>query len=166
MKLIIELSPTQIAHHVDQLAATISDFERPMLYIIQDGGFIFGADLCRSCVSAEGVYLLDIERGYGFGELKEPELKDEKPAFFLGRTHVFIDVVTETGTTFEYLKSLVPERQKDNAVTCALVVKGSEYTPTLFGVRSLTEDFLTGYGMGPRRNLPYIARMEGVWKEE
>lgn len=139
----------------------IAALHRPILYIVLDGGFMFGANLTRETQSViVGVDLISVNRGYETGKPHTPVLIGKPPIFLAGTTPVFVDVITETGTTFEFLKELVPESFRHEVVTIALVVKGEEYTPDFFGKRIITKNLLTGYGMGPHRELPYIAEIK------
>jgi len=121
---------------------------------------MFAADLLRQAKGVRSVQFVYVERGYGSVEgPHDPHIyhMSHEPVFLTKYNHVFVDVVVEEGRTFRALLDLVPERQRKSTTTCALFVKGSDYTPTIYGVRVATEAFLVGYGMLPYRNLPYIA---------
>jgi len=130
-----------------------------------DGGFMFGADLLRRAKGVKSVQFVYVQRGYGtITGPHDPHIYhlSHEPVFLTKYNHVFVDVVMETGKTFEALLDLVPDRQRKSATTCALVVKENAASqasvlPDLRGTTVPVDRFLTGYGMLPYRNLPYIA---------
>ena len=136
----------------------------PCFWIIMDGAFVFGADLIRKMHGIRKVELIKVKRDYESGKPTHPRLYyplGQKPVFLTKYTHVLIDVVAETGGTFEFIKSeLVSDRERPRIVTCALIAKGTAYTPSFVGKRIEAGGFLTGYGMGPHRHLPYVAKIE------
>jgi len=159
------ISQSEISAIVNRLGTKITlKAHNPCLWIILDGAFMFGADIIRQVGGMRKTELLKVKRDYESGEPTHPKLYypyGHKPVFLTKYTHVLIDVVAETGGTFEFIKSeLVGDRERPNIITCALIVKGTAYTPTFVGKRIEAEGFLTGYGMGPYRHLPYVAKHE------
>ena len=157
------------AYDISGLVARLSTkitlkVHNPCLWIIMDGAFMFGADIIRQVGGMRHTELIKVKRDYESGRPTQPRLYyplGQKPVFLTKHTHVLIDVVAETGGTFEFIKSeLVSDRERPRIITCALIVKGNSYTPTFIGKRVEAEGFLTGYGMGPARHLPYVARQE------
>jgi len=127
-------------------------------WVIMHGAFMFASDFLRQMPSRP-VNFIHIKRGYNASSIQEPELISEEPTFFSGRRHIFIDVVTETGLTFKYLMDMLPPKLRRKAITVALVqkvVNNVEWQPSVIGFRLETDLFLSGYGMGPYRMLPYI----------
>jgi len=159
------ISSEEIEVLVDQLSTKITlHAHNPCLWIIMDGAFMFGADIIRRVGGMRQTELIRVKRDYESGKPTQPRLYypyGQKPVFLTKYTHVLIDVISETGATFEYIKSeLVSDRERPRIVTCALIAKGDKYTPSFVGKRIEAEGFLTGYGMGPHRHLPYVARIE------
>jgi len=149
----------EIAYLVEGLGSKITMIHDPCVWIVMDGAFMFAADLLRRAKGIRAVKFFYVDRGYGTPEGPwEPRIFHirETPTFLTKYIHVFVDVVVEEGKTFEALLNLVPERQRPSVVTCALVMKG-QYEPTIHGTSVEPDKFLTGYGMGPYRNLPFIA---------
>ena len=154
------MSELEIKECVQSLRKHFARMSSPVIYIILDGGCVFGADLARATYPyIAGVDLIRVERGYDTGKPHEPVLTGKPPVFLAKHEIVFVDVISETGETFEFLKELAPESFR-RIVTIALVVKGTAYTPNLFGKRIVTKNLLCGYGMGPHRELPYIAEIK------
>ena len=147
---------------IDRLVANVAEcvvtLHNPCLWIILNGAFMFGADLMRRCEPAQ-VELLRVYRGYDVGRPHEPYFTVPRPTFLTKYTHVFVDVIAEEGKTLNFLKSLTSTRYRKHVYTCALIVKGTQYTPDIYGLRLHTNKFLTGYGMGPKRWLPYITEV-------
>lgn len=155
-------SAEDIQDVVGKLAANINlRVHNPCIWIIMRGGFVFAADLIRKLKAPLTLKFLDIERGYETGP-KPPRtwVRITDPLEFHTKfSHVFVDVICETGTTFNYIyEKLLPLRQHPSAEKVALVVKGvPTVMPTSWGFWYKGNEFLTGYGMGPYRHLPYIA---------
>jgi hypoxanthine phosphoribosyltransferase len=159
------LSPKEIDELVTKLGQQITMVHDPCVWIVMDGGFMFAADLLRKAKGVRSTQLIYVDRGYGEPQgPHDPHVyhMSHEPVFLTKYNHVFVDVVMETGKTFKKLLDLVPDFQRKSVVTCALVVKetaGSQGSvlPTLRGTTVPRDRFLTGYGMAPYRNLPYIA---------
>lgn len=146
------LDSKQIELRVGILAAALSNLDKPpFLWVVLDGGFMFGADLARACPECAGLELLSIERGYPTPH--EPRLIGETPSFLTKYSNIFVDVVCETGMTFEFLQGL---EWQVRTQTCALITKGTDFTPTYCGLTLVTAQYLQGYGMGPARHLKWI----------
>jgi len=160
------ISSEEIEVLVGQLAKKLTlGVHNPCLWIIMDGAFMFGADIIRRVGGMRQTELIRVKRDYESGKPTHPRLYypyGQKPVFLTKYTHVLIDVISETGGTFEYIKSeLASDRERPRIVTCALIAKGAAYTPSFIGKRVEADSgFLTGYGMGPARHLPYIAIQE------
>lgn len=145
------VTPTEIRHGVVRCASHLLGVKNVCVTVVLNGGFMFAADLLRELPDIAEVRFIRIDRGYSLGKTKEPRIVGEAPSFFSKDVHVFLDVVAETGETFELLRDLAPSRL--TCLTCALVVNGKGYTPDIFGIRLDGSMFLYGYGMGPRRHL-------------
>ena len=154
------LSPKEIAEAVSGIADSITMIHDPCVWIVMDAGFMFGADLLRKAKGIRSVQFIYVERGYGtVTGPHDPRIyhMSHEPVFLTKYNHVFVDVVVEEGETFGALLKLVPERQLPDTTCCALIRKGDCFGPVVFGKQVDKEPFLTGYGMLPYRNLPYIA---------
>lgn len=156
------LEAPEIRDITTTLAGKINHLDKPYLWIILSGGFVFGADLVRNLSEVKEVGFICIKRGYNSQEgPREPVVYHGYggPHVYLPKyTHVLVDVICEEGLTFKKVISFFPLSYRDQIVTCALILKGTKFVPTLVG-HPVSEDtgFLTGYGMGPQRHLPYIA---------
>jgi len=154
------LSADEIAILVADLGDKLSRIYSPCVWIVMDGAFMFAADLLRKAKGIKSVQFVYVERGYGtIRGPHDPHVYhlSYEPVFLTKYHHVFVDVVVEEGKTFRKLLDLVPERQRSNTTCCALIRKGDDFGPVVFGKQVDKEPFLTGYGMFPYRNLPYIA---------
>jgi len=154
------LSAGEITNLVSIVAEEITMIHDPCIWIVMDGGFMFGADLLRKAKGIKSVQFIYVERGYGsVTGPHDPRIYhlSHEPVFLTKYNHVFVDVVVEEGKTFRKLLDLVPERQHPDTTCCALIRRGDDFGPVLFGKQLPKGPLLTGYGMGPYRNLPYIA---------
>lgn len=155
------LSEGEVQGYVTSLAARLfAKTNDACIWVIMDAAFMFAADLLRQMKGDKTVKFLYVERGYGEpGGPHPPHIyhMSAPPIFLTKYQHVFVDVICETGKTLEKVVDLVPDQQRRDLITCVLVAKGDAYTPTLVGKRVSDKYFLTGYGMGPYRDLPYIA---------
>lgn len=150
----------EIAYLVEGLGSKITLIHDPCIWIVMDGAFMFAADLLRASRGIRSTQFFFVDRGYGQPTgPHDPHIYHvhHEPVFLTKYSHVIVDVVVEEGRTFQALLDLVPERQRPSVTTCALVVKGTDFTPTIFGKRVDKVGHLTGYGMGPYRNLPHIS---------
>jgi len=154
----ILMFPHDISLAVHDIAGRIRrDIKNPCFWLIMNGAFMFGADLVRQVPQTQDVQFLHIKRGFGARRPHEPYLIGENPTFLTKYTHVFVDIIAETGTTLQFALSMVPGRQRERAKTVALICKYWE--PDYSGYKTDTPDFLSGYGMGPHRQLSYIVRI-------
>ena len=154
------LSADEIAVLVADLGDKLTLIHDPCVWIVMDGGFMFGADLLRKAKGIRSVQFIYVDRGYGSTTgPHDPHIfhMSHEPVFLTKYHHVFVDVIVEEGRTFRALLDLVPDRQQSNTTCCALIKKGDCFGPVLFGKQVDKEPFLTGYGMLPYRNLGYIA---------
>ncbi len=142
---------------VDDVAHTLTfreyKYKKLVGVVIMKGAFMFAADLVRKWDIAVDLDFIHVQRGYSIGAPGTPKMLtvyEFKPK----TSYILIDVIAEKGTTFEYVKSFIPD--KAEVVTCSLIVKGNLYTPTVFGKRLNTPKHLQGYGMGPRRDLSWV----------
>lgn len=154
------LSAGEITSLVSILAEEITMMHDPCIWIVMDGGFMFAADLLRQAKGIKSVQFVFVDRGYGsVTGPHDPHIYHvhHTPVFLTKYTHVFVDVIVEEGRTFQALLNLVPDRQKPDTFTCALIRRGEDFGPVMFGKQLSKGPLLTGYGMGPYRHLAYIA---------
>lgn len=154
------VSAKEIEELVDGLADKITLMHDPCVWVVMDGGFMFAADLLRKAKGIRSVQFVFVDRGYGtVAGPHDPHIYHvhHEPVFLTKYTHVFVDVIVEEGRTFQALLDLVPDRQKPDTFTCALIRRGEDFGPVIFGKQLPKGPLLTGYGMLPYRNLPYIA---------
>ena len=150
----IILQPHDISFGIHTIAQQIRmRLDNPCFWVIMNGAWLFSADLLRQVPATTHVEFLHIRRGFGAGKPHKPVLEGEVPLFDPELDHIFVDIISETGTTLNFAKKLV--RKGIPVYTCSLIYKTFE--PDFTYLKKDDNFFYTGYGMGPMRQLPYIA---------
>jgi len=153
MKQVPLYSATQIHKQVVRLAHALKPIYNLHVWILMDGGFMFGADLIRKMdLEPESIHFLSVKRNYP--NPRAPLLVGSYPIFPIHRTHVLVDVISETGQTLEFVKEFASTTR--HLKTCVLLKRG-QYQPDFVGFEVKSQKFLEGYGMRWKRHLPYIA---------
>lgn len=159
-------SQARIKRKVYQLAETVAAQAKAALHVhvIMDGGFMFAADFLRAYEGkVSKVTFLRILRGYSEGHVHPPRLQCKWPQYSHGLnpeyTHLVLDVCTETGVTLAFADGCLDGALlgKAQIIKCALV--GNCRLPLeadLVGFFNTKHMFLTGYGMGPHRDMGAI----------
>ena len=157
---------TAIKRKVAQLAEDVVKQAKAALHVhvIMDGAFMFAADFIRAyeCKISK-VTFLHILRGYEGITPHPPRLLFKWPRYTRGLnphyTHLILDVCTETGETLRFAKIFLDLelRGKAQLITCALVANGRlPMDADKIGFVNTKHMFLTGYGMGPNRDMEAI----------
>jgi hypoxanthine-guanine phosphoribosyltransferase len=166
MKLL--LTGRDIQQHVKNLVREVSVWaEKPLhVYVIMNGAFMFAADFLRQYPGkVANVTFHRVDRGFSYFNPTEPEVQHTcfedhvKARHF----HLVLDVICEEGRTLEaFKKKQFVHRRNLHIKTCTLICR-PQYSPDFYGETIPKQYFLTGYGMGPYRDLQEVY---GVTQEE
>jgi hypoxanthine phosphoribosyltransferase len=166
------VSEEEIADRVSELAAEISqdysDVESLLLVSILRGAFIFTADLARLLTvkhSVDFIAVASYQKSTSSGEVRM--ISDLRQSIE-GRHILIVEDIVDSGTTLEYLSSLLRERNPVSVKSCVMVSKkGVEINGSGLGIDYLgfviPDVWVVGYGLDyddQHRTLPYIAELK------
>jgi len=133
------------------------------IHVVMDGGFMFAADFVRAYIGRIAkINFIRVSRGYSTGKVHPPHFQEKAPAYLRNlstrHTHLILDVCTETGVTLAFMKGAVSINNPNvKILTCVLVgIRRMPLEADLVGLLCTQNLFLTGYGMGPRRDTAAI----------
>ena len=166
------VSEEEITGRISELAAEISqdysDVESLLLVSILRGAFIFTADLARLLTvkhSVDFIAVASYQKSTSSGEVRM--ISDLRQSIE-GRHILIVEDIVDSGTTLEYLSSLLRERNPASVKSCVMVSKkGVEINGSGLGIDYLgfviPDVWVVGYGLDyddQHRTLPYIAELK------
>jgi len=162
----------RIAERVRELGRQISEDYRglnPILMVVLNGGFIFGADLMREIDSPCEVDFIKIS-SYGdeMSTSGEVKMKKDYDSLVAGRHILVIEDIVDSGLSLSFLKRKF-ELQQPASVRFATLLHKPDNSRLDFGLDyvgfEIGPEFVVGYGLDYRqnwRNLPAIyVRVDG-----
>jgi len=165
-------SEKQIQKRVRELAKQIDrDYQGKSLHVvgILEECFVFMADLVRGLTIPVVCHFIKGEiRDTSAGPTEHREIMYAPKVDATGRDVLLVNGILQSGLTLEYLYNYILGQNSSSVRTASLIEKSGErkvaVSADYVGFQT-REKFLVGYGLGYEkkyRNLPYVARLEGV----
>lgn len=152
-----------------ELNATYTDEDHPLLICVLKGAFVFLADLIRHLEMRHDVDFMEIS-SYGAGTASSGVVRIllDLERNIEGRHVLIVEDIIDSGRTLDYITRNLLTRRPASLRVCTLLSKPSRReidVPVDFVGFEIPDEFVTGYGLDfaeEYRNLPFI----GVLKEE
>lgn len=158
----------RVAQIGQELSATYSDDDRPLLVCVLKGAFMFLADVTRHLDVRHEVDFMEIS-SYGSGTSSSGVVRIllDLERNIATRHVLIIEDIIDTGRTLDYITRNLRTRGPASVRVCTLLSKPSRReidVPLHFVGFDVPDEFVVGYGLDfaeEYRNLPFV----GVLKE-
>jgi hypoxanthine phosphoribosyltransferase len=159
----------RIAELGQEINATYTDTDRPLLICVLKGAFMFLADLVRHLEMRHEVDFMEIS-SYGAGTESSGVVRIllDLGQSIEGRHVLIVEDIIDSGRTLDYITRNLGTRMPASVRVCTLLSKPSRREidiPLDFVGFEVPNEFVAGYGLDfaeEYRNLPFVA----VLKEE
>ena len=159
----------RIAEMAQEINATYTDEDRPLLVCVLKGAFMFLADLSRHLEMRHEIDFMEIS-SYGSGTVSSGVVRIllDLERNIEGRHVLVVEDIIDTGRTLDYITRNLLTRNPASLRVCTLLSKPARReidVPIDFVGFEIPDEFVVGYGLDYAefyRNLPFI----GVLKEE
>jgi len=164
----------ELQQRVKEIAAQINtDYEGKELFIIAilKGAFIFMADLCRELDVKHMVDFMALSSyGQSMTQSGAVRIIMDLRQPIEGRHVLVVEDIVDSGSTLDYLLTVLQGRNPASLKTCVLVSKDREQldVPIDYLGFSIPDVWVVGYGLDfaeRYRTLPHIAELEKEQKE-
>jgi hypoxanthine phosphoribosyltransferase len=158
----------RIAELAQEINATYTDADRPLLVCVLKGAFMFLADLMRHLEMRHEVDFMEIS-SYGAGTESSGVVRIllDLSQSIEGRHVLIVEDIIDSGRTLDYITRNLGTRRPASLRVCTLLSKPSRREidiPLDFVGFEVPNEFVAGYGLDfaeEYRNLPFV----GVLKE-
>lgn len=159
----------RVAELGEEINATYTPDDRPLLVCVLKGAFMFLADLVRHLTMRHEVDFMEIS-SYGKGTVSSGVVRIllDLAQNIDGRHVLIVEDIIDSGCTLDYITRNLQTRGPASLRICTLLSKPSRREidiPLDFVGFEVPDEFVAGYGLDfaeAYRNLPFI----GVLKEE
>ncbi|HEY76068.1 MAG TPA: hypoxanthine phosphoribosyltransferase [Thermoflexia bacterium] len=159
----------RVAELAQEINATYTDEDRPLLVCVLKGAFMFLADLTRHLEMRHEIDFMETS-SYGAGTVSSGVVRIllDLERNIEGRHVLIVEDIIDTGRTLDYITRNLRTRNPASLRICTLLSKPARRVidiPIDFVGFEIPDEFVVGYGLDYAeiyRNLPFI----GVLKEE
>jgi hypoxanthine phosphoribosyltransferase len=159
----------RVAELAQEINATYTDEDRPLLVCVLKGAFMFLADLTRHLEMRHEIDFMETS-SYGAGTVSSGVVRIllDLERNIEGRHVLIVEDIIDTGRTLDYITRNLRTRNPASLRICTLLSKPARRVidiPIDFVGFEIPDEFVVGYGLDyaeTYRNLPFI----GVLKEE